>query len=488
MAERAGGQQAGSPQPAARRARRHRLRWRHLGLRVRLTALFAAATIVLVALGGLGLALVVHKGLLDNVDASLRARLDQIDADALLGAGSDAPPHAGAGDESATQVISRDGGVLYSQPPGAAALIDASDAAAAQAEPRSRTITVHGQRMRVAWMADAGAERVLVAATSLAASEDDTADIDAALLWTAPIIVIVAAAATWLLAGAALGPVERMRTDAAAISSTDSDRRISVPPAEDSLAALARTLNQMLDRLHAALRREREFVADAGHELRTPLAVLRTELELASRPGRSAEELREAIAHASAEADRLIALSTALLELARAETAPVAAASADVSSVLDEAIRARRGAALDAEVDLVADYLPSARASIDPASLRQVIDNVLSNALRFTPAGGAVVVRAEPAPGWLDVHIVDSGPGMPPGFLGSAFDRFRMADASRADPGGANGAHAGLGLAIARAIVVAAGGSIAAANLPEGGLDVRIRLRAAPEAEAEAGA
>src|SRR5207253_5266995 len=131
----------------------------------------------------------------------------------------------------------------------------------------------------------------------------------------------LATLAGYLLAGLALRPVESMRRRAAAISAETPGERLPVPGSRDELERLGATLNEMLERLEDALEREREFVADAGHELRTPLALLRTELELALRQARTADELRAAVRRSSHEADRLAQLAEDLLLIARTEHA-----------------------------------------------------------------------------------------------------------------------------------------------------------------------
>ncbi|EQD50074.1 multi-sensor hybrid histidine kinase, partial [mine drainage metagenome] len=152
-------------------------------------------------------------------------------------------------------------------------------------------------------------------------------------------VALASGLGAYLLAGAALRPVERLRREAAAISAHDTRARLTVPATGDEVAALGRTMDQLLARLQEALRRQREFVSDAGHELRTPLAVLRTELELAARPGRSAPELVAAVRSAGEESERLQALTENLLVLARSDEGGIALdrQQSFVAKVVDEA-------------------------------------------------------------------------------------------------------------------------------------------------------
>jgi hypothetical protein len=160
---------------------------------------------------------------------------------------------------------------------------------------------------------------VIAVSTDTDISDETVEGVQTALLLGGPLAVLVVGAGAWVLADAALRPVQRMRREANAIGEHDPDRRLAIPATGDEVAALGATMNRLLDRLHLALGKERRFVADASHELRTPLATLRTGLELAARPGRSASALLEAISDAAEETDRLIKLTEDLLLLARAD-------------------------------------------------------------------------------------------------------------------------------------------------------------------------
>jgi signal transduction histidine kinase len=281
--------------------------------------------------------------------------------------------------------------------------------------------------------------------------------------------------------------VERLRRQVAALAARPlkagpGESGIEVPATRDEIAALAATMNDLLGRLQRALSRQRAFVADASHELRTPLAVLRGELELADRPGRSREELAAAVRSAAAEADRLARITTDLLLLARSdddrlslqltwtELRPLLARSAELAGPrLAEA-------GLTCRVDAPADL----RARVDPDRIREAVDNLLDNALRFAPRGSVIVLAARPSGAGLGLEVRDEGPGFPADFLPHAFERFRRPDSGRSrDHGGA-----GLGLAIVQAIARAHGGAATARNQPGGGAVVALRL---PDAAVAAG-
>ncbi|WP_308203828.1 sensor histidine kinase [Frankia gtarii] len=325
---------------------------------------------------------------------------------------------------------------------------------------------------------------------------------------TAPLIALAGLAA-WLLSGAALRPVDRMRRQAAAMAASDlamvhsppgdpADReadtgfQLAVPTTRDEIAALARTMNDLLGRLHAARARDRAFVADAGHELRTPLTVLRAELELAARPGRSAAQLREAVHTAGEETERLIRLAESLLTLARMDGGHVRRGPVPLDEILDRAVRAAAGYADSRDLRLIV-AVPAVDRPLtvlgDPDLLRQAVDNLLANAARHAPSGSVVELRGDRMPGRADgppavvaIRVRDHGGGFPADFLPHAFERFRRADAAR----GRGDGGAGLGLSIVAAIAAAHGGTVEAANAPGGGALVTIILPAAPGSPAVA--
>ena len=281
---------------------------------------------------------------------------------------------------------------------------------------------------------------------------------------------------TGQLAGAVLRPVERMRRQTAQISDQDLSRRLAVPSTRDEIAALGTTMNALLDRLQKALDRERGFVADAGHELRTPLAILRTELELAARPGRSRDDLVEAVTAAGQETDRLFRLAEDLLLLARADNhqpflRPQRFSLPDLLSTAARGAAARGGA----RITVVRHGPAELTVDADQDRLRQAVDNLLDNAIRHAPAGTVVdVTTAAGLSGQITIEIADRGGGFPPEFLPHAFERFHRAEAARTrDSGGT-----GLGLSIVAAIAQAHGGRAIAANREGGGAVVTIELPA----------
>ena len=287
-------------------------------------------------------------------------------------------------------------------------------------------------------------------------------------------LLLIAGLGSYGLGRAALSPVERLRREVAALSDTGRGATVAVPRTNDEIAALAQTMNELLARLHNALDRQRAFVADAAHELRTPFAVLQGELELASRPGRDPEELPVALGRASQEAARLTRLANDLLLLARSdeEQIEVHAEPMALRPLLLESARAFAGKAEEVGVTLRVEASDELVALLDSDRMRQAVDNLLHNASRFAPVGSEIVMAASARGHDLVIEVSDSGPGFPPDFLPHAFERFSRPDSGRARAGGGTG----LGLSIVQAIVTAHGGKALAGNRAEGGATVTLEL------------
>ena len=290
------------------------------------------------------------------------------------------------------------------------------------------------------------------------------------LLIAGPAALLLASLAGYFLAGFALRPVESMRARAAAISADTPGERLPVPPTRDEIERLAETLNDMLARLEDALQRERDFVADAGHELRTPLALLRTELELALHQAETPEELREAVRSSSQEADRLSQLAEDLLLIARSDRGrlPLQVEDIDVGRLFQSIQSRFEWRAEETGRSMRSEARPGLVVRGDGLRLEQALGNLVDNALRY--GAGEIRMTGQDAEGVVELHVIDRGDGFPPEFLERAFERFSRADQAR--PGGG----AGLGLSIVRSIAEAHGGSAHAANAAGGGADVWLTL------------
>jgi signal transduction histidine kinase len=316
-------------------------------------------------------------------------------------------------------------------------------------------------------------ERVLVLARPLRQTEETLHRLFGGLLVAGPIGLLLATLGGYLLAAAALRPVESMRRRASAISATTPGARLPVPPSRDEIRDLAETLNEMLARLEAALEHERRFVADASHELRTPLALLKAELELALRRPRTAEQLRAAVESAAEETDRLVLLAEDLLLIARSDQEVLGLRIEPVDlgalarSTADRFVE--RASSVQRRVDV---EIPSrTEVSADRLRLEQALRNLVDNALGY--GEGTITITARPVGDAIEIHVVDEGQGFSQEVAARAFERFARGDDARTRGG------SGLGLAIVEAVAQAHGG--AAGIAPSGkGADVWISLPARP--------
>jgi len=458
-------------------------------IRVRLALLFALATAVLVSVGGYVFVRSLTNGLESSLETSLRTRVETLEPIVRDASGDAAELQGGTGsrvfqsEDELTQVLDSTGRIIVSsEEAGSRPLAKGSQQRAARSESQFTTVTRGGERFRLLATSvqrsgeGAGEPWTVVVGSSLEPADNAVSRVVRALVIGGPIVVVLAGLGAGLLATAALRPVERMRKRASDISEHDVASRLPVPATHDEIASLATTMNDLLTRLQVALARERSFVADAGHELRTPLAVLRTELELADRPHRSYDELREAIRNAAIETDRLVRLSEQLLFLARREEDRRDRVH-DVEPVmplLRESVEAFHTRAADRQVTLAVSGDDALAAPLEADDVRRVVDNLVDNALRFAPAGSGVRVQARRDRTHVVVEVLDDGPGFSEEFLPHAFERFGRADdaRSRADGG------SGLGLAIVLAVAKEHGGTATAVNRPEGGATVGVRLPA----------
>lgn len=467
-----------------------------MGLRMRLTLLFSTAVVGLAFAGGVLLVDQLVIGMNAALDSSLTVRADAL-AQQVGPGGTVADFQDGPGVTSIlspvdtlAQVIGPDGRPIESsEGAGAVPLLTTAQLARArsgpvaftaslpQADPvRLLAMPVPGTGPRPAVVVVGTGGQVVVAAVHRA---------QAAAWIGGPVAALLGGLGAWLLAGAVLRPVERMRVEAAAISAGDTGARLAVPARHDEIARLGETINSLLGRLQDALARQRRFVADAGHELRTPLTALRTELELAGRPGRDRASLAASVDAAAQDTDRLIRLAEDLLVMARADdsSATIHHGPVRLDEVVREAARSARGAATRRGVHLNVPTVGSVWVRGDRDRLRRVIGNLIDNAVRHSPVGGIITLQAfaERDTRRVIVRVLDRGSGFPPEFLPRAFDRFARGDVART-----GGAGTGLGLAIVASLVQEHGGTVVARNRSGGGAEVEVALPAPGEADGAA--
>jgi signal transduction histidine kinase len=466
-----------------------------VSIRLRLTLLFSAATLILLVGGGVLFVNRLDAELDQNLTLTLRTRADKITS--ALGAvakSSSTDPLV------LRETLRRSAGNAYVQLLGHSGTLVASSRFVEQTPllttgqmrvARHRTI-VMDRSVSLPGAVDPGPEPMRLLARNVSSAGDvivvalnrDVVDQAGAsarnqLLLLGVAVFLLAGPGAWLLTGAALRPVERIRREARDLHARDAGAGVRVPKTHDEIARLAETFNALLARVHAALAREQTLVADAGHELRTPLTVLKGELELARRPNRTREELVQAVEVASEETDRLVRLAEDLLFLSREaadEQRPTHAQEFDVAAVAQRAVLAMQTLAAERSVRLCLDAPAPAPCVGNSDGIRRAIDNLLANALRHAPSGSAVTVRVAADERSIRLAVADEGSGFPPEFLPSAFDRFTRADDSRVrTPSDATYmSGSGLGLAIVQAIMVRHGGRASAANRPEGGAEVTL--------------
>ncbi len=437
-------------------------------IRIKLTLAFTGVMAVLLAGAGIALTVLVGQNLDSTINDGLRARAG--DAAALVDTG-----RLEETGEPFAQVLAPDGTVLDSTTgAGRRPLLGPNGRAAAQEGDIIVQRNRQGIDLRLLARPVMSADRpaVLVIGESLAQRERALDALRVLLVIGGPLALLIASVIGYALAAAALRPVERMRRHAAAVTSAQSNERLPVPPTNDEIGRLGQTLNEMLARLEVSFKRERAFVSDASHELRTPLAILRTELELALRGDHTREELEAALQSAAEEAERLSNLAEDLLVIARSDQGrlPVRPERLEAGPVLERVAGRFRTRAKAEGRPLAPDPCPGLELDADPARIEQALANLVDNALLH--GKGTVALTARAVNGCVELHVSDEGPGFPPDFLPSAFERFTRADEARSRGG------TGLGLAIAAAVAGAHGGSAHAAN-GENGADVWISVPSA---------
>jgi signal transduction histidine kinase len=442
-----------------------------LPLRGRLTLAFAIVMIVLFG----GLALLLHTRFSASLDDGTRRALSTraFDLSTLvlrdnagrLGSPAPLPERGGA----FAQILDARGRIRDATPGhGTRPLLTADEIRRARAE--QVTIARRDNARILARPLATSPPTVLVVGASLAQNDRALHTLDDLLFIGGPLLLVLTCLGGYALAASALAPVERMRARAERISGAERGDRLPVPAAHDELHRLGDTLNQMLGRVEDAMAGERAFVANAGHELRTPLAILQLELELALSGEPPREELKAALLSTAEEVERLNRLADDLLVIARADQGrlPVEKRPVEVDRLLSTLGDRLADSARRSERVLTTTSAGKLTVAADEERLEQALTNMVTNALRY--GRGPVELTALEHNAHIELHVRDDGDGFDPDFLPRAFERF-----SRADPARSSGG-TGLGLSIVKAIAEAHGGRARAANRPGGGADVWVEL------------
>lgn len=431
-------------------------------MRLRTTA--AAVLVVAIALlvGAITLVVVVRGTLHDGLETTAEERAstlaEQIETSGLPEPGTEEE----ATDEDDTdepedlvwQVTDADGAVVSSSQPLGKSL-PSEDADEAQLPGADHPYLVVAEDAR-----DGSEDYTVAVAASLEDVDESTSALVVPLVVGLPLLLLLVGGTTWVVATRALAPVESIRREVEHITGDQLERRVPEPRSRDEIHRLSRTMNQMMGRLQDSRTRQQQFVADASHELRSPLASIRQTAEVArTHPGALPEgELADAVLEESARMQRLV---EQLLLLTRADEGAVVRTHQDVDLddlVLAEARRVRRA-------DLAVDTsgVGAGRVRGDRTALDQVVRNLVDNAARH--AETAVTVSVRDAGNDVELVVEDDGAGIPKEHRQQVFDRFVRLDEARArDAGGS-----GLGLAIVKEIVTAHGGTVEVSSSAKGG-------------------
>jgi signal transduction histidine kinase len=399
-----------------------------LPLRTRLTAWYVALLAVIVVLLAAFVVSRLNTGLTGAVDRTLSG------ATAQLARGGDVDKTA----VTAAQVL--EGGRVVAW----RGALARTPLARAPTGPLTRTIDGEEYRIR----ATPDGNRLIVVAQTLDNVQDASDRVLTLIAIAIPLALLVAAAGGWWLAGKALRPVARMAAEAERIEIDRLDERIEVPPARDELAQLAATLNAMLDRLALGVRRRERLIADASHELRSPLAAMRAEIDVALDAG---DPGREALESAREEVDRLTRIVEDLLTLARLDARALTPEPEPVALLAVAHEVAATLAPLGVPIDVAGE---PAEAVADVRHVRRALTNLIDNAVKAAPPATTVSVAVWQRDGRAGIAVSDAGPGIPAHERDRIFERFARLDAARGRGG------SGLGLAIARELVGSDGGRV----------------------------
>jgi signal transduction histidine kinase len=443
-----------------------------LGIQARLTVAATALVAVVLIGGAVVLAVALQHTLLSTLDDSARQRAR--DVATLVDTGNLPNTVPVAGGTVLVQVVD-DRDRVRAATPGGDALVPLLTGKALAAARRGVTQEVPGARIGISdelrvvgtSAGPASDQRTVLVAVSSAEASRSLRVVGLVLVVGVPLLIAAFAVVCWFLVGAALRPVAALRRGAGDITEAGTGSRLPVPPTRDEVARLAETLNDMLDRLAAGGARQRAFVADAAHELRSPLTSIRTQLEVARAHPQEAD-WDETSEGALADLERLSRLVDDLLLLARLddERRPARRVGTVDLRALVTAAAARPGSRVDVRL-IDSPELIFAQAEED--ALVRVIENLLSNAERY--ASSTVTVGARRDGPWGVLMVSDDGPGIPADDRTRVFERFARLDASRSQDSGGSG----LGLAIVRQLVQSSGGSVHLEDA-EPGLRAVVRL------------
>ena len=454
--------------------------WQQRSLRARLTLITSAGLALALAAAAVLLVNALRVSLIRGLDVS--ARQGAVEVAALIDQNRLPSPVPVAPGTLTIQVLDAQGRITDVSP-GADRLVPMLPPAQAQAAARTGQARMLAgpplgmpSLLRVVAVGASG-HQVVIAAISYAQDSDSLATLAKALIIGTPLLFGLLALTTWLVTGYTLRPIAELRRGAAEVTQTGVPRDLPVPPARDEVRSLAVTLNDMLSRLADAQQFQRDLVSDTAHELRSPIASIRAQLEVAlDHP--DGLDWAETARDVHADTLRLARLTEDVLLLARLDGQHLRRKPTDLSAVCESVAARYASARVPVRADTVQASPVQASPVVpcvvvgDPDALSRLVVNLLDNAVRHAASQVCVSVRGEGS--WAVVTVSDDGPGIPAGDAERAFGRFSRLDNARSRAGQAGAGGAGLGLAIVRSTAEAHGGSV---SLTDAGPGLRAVVR-----------
>lgn len=443
---------------------------RRVPIRWRLSALYTALTIIVLAIFSGAVYIGMQRQLSNQLDEDLKSQA----ALAVLAVNPTSfETQYEFTDEALFRLILPSGDVYYYRGTQdlSASPLDSSDILAAlSGRTAYNTVEYQGKKLRVISVPLQRQDGEIVAAVQLgyplSRIDDPLNVLVKALFVIAPAAIFAAAALGYMLAGRALQPVSRITSLASEIDGDDLHERLNLDLPHDEIGRLASTFDSMLGRIDQAFQRQKQFTGDAAHELRTPLALMRSQIDLAVSQGETPEDFRDALNALDGDVGRMTALVGTLLSLARADAGELHLNrdTFDLADVAEDVVEQLQPIAEENGLTLTTQFAPT-QVEADADMLIQVLVNLLDNAIKNTPTGGTITVETRIDHGRALLIVRDTGIGIPAEHLDRIFDRFYRVDTGRARSRGGSG----LGLAICQSIAHAHGGEIAATSAPGAG-------------------
>jgi len=461
-----------------------------LPLKTRLTLWYVTLFALILAAWGLGIVAVVRAQLYAGIDRTLEARGAAITR-AMTGSkhskfasASNASASGRADEQAVAQLLSNTGEVVAYAGVSAAAKTMAPEDLVTRALTTSSaklgTVKVAQKRFRLLVVPLKGTAQLVLVGAGTETVDDSLGRLILVMLLTGPIALLAAGAGGWFTASKALAPIAEMTATASSIGINRLDERVPVPESGDELAQLAKTLNKMLARLESGVDARRQLIADASHELQTPLAVMRTELDVSLGSPNLTDESIEVLESAREETDRMTRIVRNLLTLARFDegTIELLRKPINLGALAHEAAESLQTLGRERGVDITVEG-DDIVVLTDPEYIRLVLVNLIENAVKHSGAGTSVSVVLDTAGNEARLSITDTGPGIAEEDQPHVFDRFFRSDKSRSKKSGGSG----LGLAIVREIVTAHDGRVELKSKPGHGSTFSIILPVVPPAK-----